>query len=218
MIARRFCVVLLLATAGLGAGCGDDPLEPDPPAPWPASSYATPDIVLDALEIIYNDRDHTAEERRDAYASLLWRGSDQVPGFIFRFQTPDIQNGLPESWGMAAEVAAHEAMFTAQKAGEMYSLRLILTLDPTQDLTPPQVGREGWKQILATNVYLRLMFNPNDGLEVSGAQADFIFVPLEGGGWQIADWRDLPRPEPRRWADGETVEPTTWGSIKALYE
>ena len=61
-----------------------------------------------------------------------------------------------------------------------------------------------WQQIFASNVYLRLMFNPNDGLEVNGGQADFEFAPeltkppaqpggLYGGYW-IGEWTDLPRP------------------------
>ena len=83
----------------------------------------------------------------------------------------------------------------------------------TQDLDPPQPGRDGWKEIFVSNVHLRLMFNFEDGLEVNGGQAEFLFPPPVGGRWTIGEWIDLPRPEPGRVA----VEPTTWAQVKATY-
>jgi hypothetical protein len=81
-------------------------------------------------------------------------------------------------------------------------------------LEPPETGREGWKEIFATNVYLRTMFNPEDGLEVNGAQGEFLFAPAEDGRYAIAEWWDLPRPSPNRPA----VEPATWGAFKATFK
>ena len=104
-------------------------------------------------------------------------------------------------------------MFTAQDKGEIYSLRVSMIFGTAQDLDPPQPGLEGWKDILVTHVSLRLMFSPEDGLEVSGGQAEFLFPPPVGGRWTIGEWIDLPRPAPGRVA----VEPSTWGQFKALY-
>jgi hypothetical protein len=108
-------------------------------------------------------------------------------------------------------MAAHDGMFSAQDNGNIYSLALAITHGPAIDLDPPQQGREGWKEIFADHVHLRLMFNPEDGLEVNGGQAEFLFPPPVGGRWFIGEWKDLPRP------GLIAIEPNTWGQIKANY-
>src|SRR4030095_9094404 len=131
--------------------------------------------------------------------------------FDFNFIPVDIQNGLPPSWGLDAELAAHRAVFEAQSAGAVYSLELRITHNAAQDLTPPETDREGWKEVFATNVYLRLMFNFEDGLEVNGAQSIFKFPPAEAGDVKRGEWIDLPRPGP---LPRSAVEHSTWGAIK----
>ena len=105
-------------------------------------------------------------------------------------------------------------MFSAQAAGNIYSLELRVTHNPAQDLSPADPDRDGWKEVFVTNVYLKLMFNLEDGLEVNGGQAEFKFPPAENGQFKIGDWIDLPRPAPR---GPVAVEGSTWGSIKAAY-
>src|SRR4030095_7727563 len=133
--------------------------------------------------------------------------------FDFNFIPVDIQNGLPPSWGLDAELAAHRAIFEAQSAGDVYSLELRITHNAAQDLTPPEPGRRGRKEVFAPTVYLRLMFNIEDGMEVTGGQANFLFPPAHDGKFKIAEWFDLPRPSPT----ARSVEGSTWGSIKAQY-
>jgi len=203
-------LALLLTTVG----CDEDTEDPGhlglgpPEIPAPT----TPENVIKGLQVIYNDKVRGPQERIDAYVNLLSAsGSDPNEAFIFQFMPADIQMGLPPSWGLDSELAAHRAIFNAQSTGEVYSLELRITHDPAQDLTPPEVGREGWKQVLATNVYLRLMLNLEDGLEVNGGQAKFVFPPAHDGKFKIAEWFDLPRPSPA----ARSVESSTWGSIKA---
>ena len=76
-------------------------------------------------------------------------------------------------------------------------------MDPTDDSTTSlfELGpalkfdpdKENWVEIFATNVNLRLMFNPQDGLLVDGGQADFE-ISTAAGRWYMNNWVDLPRP------------------------
>ncbi len=211
-----FVAVLAVALTLTGAGCIFSPDEDDDPPP-PVDpfnfKYAPPDSLLINLQTIYNDKEHSAIERRNEYEKLFFPGDPDVDppviGFIFRFQPADIQNGLPESWGLDSEVAAHEGLFNAQENGDIYSLQLAITRGPATPLDPAPAGREEWQEIFASNVYLRLMFNPNDGLEVNGGQAEFLFAPdldqpiyapsnpdsiASYGRYWIGEWKDLPRP------------------------
>jgi len=198
---RRFLTLALVPMlVGLvtGAGCifdpKDEPPQQDPPPEiLPRTS---PENVLKNLQAIYNDKVRTAIDRRQIYEQQLPPEPPPAQGqaFIFNFQPADIAGGLPPSWGRDDELAAHRAMFDAQESGGIYSLELRITNNPAADLNPPESGREGWKEVFATNVYLRLMFNLEDGLEVNGGQAEFKFAPPVDGLYVINDWTDLPRP------------------------
>jgi hypothetical protein len=198
----------LILILGFASGCVEEttrPQEQDDELVLPA--LTSPENVIAAMQIIYNEK-HSVESRRVGYASLL------DTAFVFHFQPADIDAGLPPSWGLEDELAAHAGIFGGQTANRVYSIELRVIHDPADDLSPPEVGREGWQEIFATNVYLRLMFNPEDGLEVNGGQAEFKFPPAKNGQFKIADWADLPRPGLVRSA---SVENQTWGTIKALY-
>ena len=185
----------------------DEPTTPqDSATPTRLCSPTAPESLLCSMEALYNDTLRTVTDRLSLYADLFSKD------FIFHLQPGDIQNGLPPSWGTDAEIEALRAIFTAQDNGEIYSLRLSLVYDSAQDVDPPQQDREGWKEIFVTNLYLRLMFNPEDGLEVNAHQAEVHFQPPTEGRWTIGEWWDLPRPEPRL-----TVETATFGNIKANY-
>jgi hypothetical protein len=191
---------------GLASGCNEESTQPeDDSLVLPA--LTSPENVISAMQVIYNDKTHSKDERLAAYASLF------DSAFVFHFQPADVAGGLPPSWGLDDELAGHEAMFAAQAAGDIYSLELRITHDPARSLTPPEVGREGWQEVFATSVYLRLMFNTEDGLEVNGAQGEFKFPPPEGGQFRIEDWIDLPRPFLARVA----VDRPSWGQIKSLF-
>jgi hypothetical protein len=192
---RRLPLSLLAITLTLGlwgAGClfspkeGDPPIEPPPPIPPPTS----PENLVKALEVIYNDKVRSASERLLAYDSLFSRD------FIFRFQAVDIANGLPPSWGISEELESALGMFTAQDESRIYSLILSITHAQAQDLYPPVEGREGWKEVFATNIYLKLLNNPDDGFEVNGGQGEYQMSQVRPptGRWYIREWIDLPRP------------------------
>ena len=190
-----FCAAVFAALALGAAGCIFSPEEDDddPPPPAPITVVRTrPDSLLISLEAIYNDKEHSAIERLNAYESLFLRPVVEPPqqGFIFNFQPADIANGLPPSWSLDSELEAHNGLFNAQQNGEIYLLELRITRGAIED--DPE--HTGWKEIFASNVYLRLMFNPNDGLEVNGGQAEFDFAPDTAlPGWWIGEWTDLPR-------------------------
>jgi hypothetical protein len=188
-----YCALALVI--GVSAGCIFSP-EPDPPDPPEAPQilpHTLPENLVKNLITIYDDKVRTAVDRRQLYESLF-PPDDVAPelAFQFKFQPADIALGLPPSWGKDAEIDAHEALFQAQESGEVYSLDLNIIYGPTEDLN--ETGREGWKQIFANNVQLRLMFNVEDGLEVNGGQAEFKFAPPVVGIWTLNEWVDLPRP------------------------
>ena len=202
------CILSVVALVFLVTGCNEETTRPQPQDDeLVLPALASPEHVIAAMQIIYNEK-HSAESRRAGYASLL------DSAFVFHFQPADINDGLPPSWGLEDELAAHAGIFGAQSANRIYSIELRVIHDPAGDLSPPEVGREGWQEIFATNVYLRLMLNPEDGLEVNGGQAEFKFPPAKNGQFKIGDWTDLPRPGLVRSA---SVENHTWGAIKARY-
>jgi hypothetical protein len=203
-IVRQLLLLSACLMLSLLLGCGDDSTKPEEDNSLVLPALTAPESLISAIQVIYNDKTHPAEQRLAGYASLF----DTT--FIFHVQPADVAGGLPPDWGLDGELAAHEAIFRAQDAGTIHSLELRVTYNAAQDLTPPEPGRDGWKEVFATNVYLRLMFNIDDGLEVNGGQGEFKFPPARNGRYWIADWTDLPRPGLERSA----VENSTWGSVK----
>lgn len=203
--------VLALSAAGCIFGPGEDK-DPPPPPPLAILPPTPPENLLKNLMTIYNDKEHSALERVNAYDSLFLKQTPTRTGFIFNFQPADIgpPNNLPPSWGLDEELEAHRGLFTAQDNGEIYLLELRMTYGAADSLDSLPEGETGWDTIFVSNVYLRLMFNPNDGLEVNGGQADFTFAPDLATArnvlptppghlpffekYWIANWKDLPRP------------------------
>jgi len=190
--------LVLLLTLGLvlASGCifspKEDPPRPDPPPAIPEP--ITPEAVIEALQVIYNDQVRNALERRDLYENLFSPADHaSVPGYIFRFQPIDVEPGEEPTWGLDSELSAHENMFRAQENRDIFSLELTIQHTPPELLEFPPIGQEDWVRIFATNVFLRLMFNPQDGLLVDGGQAEFLLAPADGR-WYLVDWKDLPRP------------------------
>ncbi len=196
MLRRRRLPLFLLAitlTVGLcAAGClfSPDKTGPPPIPPPEIPPPTSPANLIKAIEVIYNDKVRSASERLVAYDSLF------APGFLFYLQPVDQEHGLPPSWGFATEHESHDGIFHAQDDGRIYSLTLSIVHDPARDLYPPEEGREGWKEVFATNVNLRLLYNPNDGLEVNGGQGRYKMFQVSPptGRWYIGEWIDLPRP------------------------
>ena len=104
-------------------------------------------------------------------------------------------------------------MFEAQQPRQIFSLSLTIQRLPPEPVELPGPGQEEWRQIFATNVNLRLLFAPDDGLEVQGAQAEFITAQADDR-WYLVEWTDLPSPLRRA---ASAVESTSWGAIKAQY-
>jgi hypothetical protein len=200
-------VTLLGALLVVLVACDDEsPTLPEaqPPELLPLT---TPENLISNIEILYNDTERTVSERVAEFANLLAppAGCDTCATFLFC-----CQEGVPDCWGRDEEIEVHRNLFQAQDDGDIFSLRLQMQLAPAEDLA----GRPGWKSVLATNVHLRLMFNPNDGLEVNQGQAEFRLYPFQGR-WYIGEWIELSIP-----AIGDppvAVQPTTWGRIKRAY-
>jgi len=183
-------VLALVATGCLFSPDNKDP-EPDPPAEIPAPD--TPEHLLDALEVIYNDTVRSASQRLQLYTNLFPERDDPTLAFIFLLQQSDIDDGLPPSWGRDVEIAVHERMFEAQENRDIFSLRLTIRYDPAAPLEFPPTGQESWMEVRATNISLRLLFNPDDGLEVNNGRARFKMAPDNDENptrWYIAEWKD----------------------------
>ncbi len=207
-----FCAAVFAALALSATGCIFSPEDDDddPPVQPPLRvSRSQPDSLLVGLQRIYNAKEYSMIERLSAYDSLFLRNSDDPPrqGFLFEFQPADVPETGP-SWGIDPELEAHRGLFTAQDNGDVYLLELRMTYGAVDSLEV-DAPETGWDTIFVSNVYLRLMFNPNDGLEVNGGQAEFTFAPdLYSArtrpappnhnpyfqSYWIAKWKDLPRP------------------------
>ena len=192
--------------AAMLLGCthkGTAPLEIErsfPPAP------TAPESLLAGIEVIYNDRAHTADERLAAYASLL------DSAFVFDAGIPSDGTGEHFIWWLNEELAAHQHMFDAQEAGYVTSIELRLSYGPATDLDPPELRHEGWKQVFVQHVFLQLMVTPTEGLEVNGIQCAFRCPPPVDGRFRIGEWNEYPRPGKVR-----STESTTWSAIKAAF-
>ncbi len=212
LLAGVICVSLL----PLG-GCDDDnPTDPISELPPPSIPPPTsPENLIEALQVIYNDPVRTAEERLEAYRSLFSPANhDSLPDFLFRFQPSDVAPGEDPTWGLDAELQAHQNMFAAQTNRDIFSIELTIQYNPATELQFPEPGQENWREVFATNVFLRLMFNPQDGLLVDGGQAKFLCAPADGR-WYIVEWMDIARPFAPGY--GTEIEENTWGSIKSIY-
>ena len=185
--------------------CGGPPPSPVPQTIPPPTS---PENVIEAIEVVYNDKVRNAPERSTIYAGLF------DPAFVFHFQAADVHSGLPETWQLEDELAAHARIFDALEWGGIYSLEARVLHGPAIALIPSVPGGDGWKEVFASNVYLRLMTNLDEGLEVNGGRAVFVFSPPSDGNWRIAAWMDLPGPTPE---EESAVESVTWGQIKYGY-
>ncbi len=193
MLNRRFIVSLMAMSIALslsGAGClfsPDKDTNPPGPEPEPIPAPTTPDNLLKALKVIYNDKVRSATERRIAYENLL------SPDFIFYFQPVDYDSCGCQDWGRDEDIQSAANIFQQQDDGLIYSLRLDLQYGDPTDIDPPDPNKPGWKRIFVSNVFLELLRDPNNGFVVNGGQAEFEMQPLNNR-WYIARWRDLPRP------------------------
>ena len=112
---RRFLAsfALALSIAVLAAGCEEETTQPEDDSlvlPEPS----TPEALISAIELIYNDRTHGADERLAAYASLL------DSNFRFHFAMNDFGWPLAPSWGLEKELSAHANMFASTGDVRLY--------------------------------------------------------------------------------------------------
>jgi hypothetical protein len=182
-----------MAVACLAACAEGPPVEPgpEPPAIPPPTS---PENLVRAIEVIYNDRVRSAAERVEAYAALL------APDFVYQPSPGDLLDCLPDGMGLglAHEIAIHEALFEAQASGEVEALELRITSQPAEDLEPPPPGREGWKRVACT-IDLRLIAHPDHPagpdircLARRNGLALLLAAPsADRSRWFIAEWVSL---------------------------
>jgi hypothetical protein len=210
------CLMALVLSLAMALACNEDISPPDFEEPTPEVIPApdSPENLIEAIAVIYEDELRTADERFDAYENLFPADESDLQ-FVFHFMASDVQHGLPPSWGLAEELEVHRHLFDAQAAGGVFSLTLSLQYLAAEPLPLPDIGQEDWRQVRVTNTNLRLLHTPNDGFEINGGQARFCLAP-ENDRWFICEWHDLPRPQPAPALDS-AVEASTWGSLKSMY-
>ena len=163
------------ACADEGPTIPSGPQAPEIPAP------TSPENLVRAVEVIFNDTVRSASERLREYSNLF------APDFEFHDPPPRYPFILEEARGL----------FEGQESGDIYSLRASIVFKPAADLDPPEPGRENWKVMFASNIGFRLLMTPSDGYEENGGQAMILAYPTAGGSrWFIAEWFVLPRPRP----------------------
>jgi hypothetical protein len=134
-----------------------------------------------AIEVIFNDTVRSASERHREYENLF------AANFEFYDAPPDYPFIIEEARGL----------FEAEESGDIESLRADIDFKPAANLDPTQPGREDWKEVLVTNIHVRLMFNPNDGMEMIHGGATILAYPApDGSRWFLGEWIVLPRPRP----------------------
>jgi hypothetical protein len=213
--------VLLAVTAigfcFCGIACDDGITEPvnKTPAGPVFKSLDTGYALLDNLELAFNT--FNAVE----YDKLL----DE--NFIFYFSPADFSSGkTPEQWGAASELAAYNNFFddtrtenrVVSRSIKMYSSSAFWTAIPPDD--PVSYPGETWyRSRVWYDVSVVLDTNPDLILTASGLRAEFVIRRDDvEGQWQLIRWSDDVPGFLSRVAGGATVEESTWGSIKALYD
>jgi len=191
-----FLGIVIMALVACG---NDDKLTaPIQEESWLPAATA-PESLISALQVIYNDTQHSPNERLVAYAGLL--------ALDFKVLIAE-----DRSWGRDQELKLHQCLFEAQ-GEDLFLVGLRVEHLRAEDLDPPRPDRAGWKQVFATNVHLRILTTPQDGLELNGGQAVFLSAPI-GDRWFLKEWVDLPRPEPRI---PLASEPQSWWALKQKF-
>jgi hypothetical protein len=184
MLLRRlaFCFCLCIL------GCIEDPQDPVAPGPPPLPiPPETPEAPIRAVEALFNDTVHTAQEKADAYESLF--SADVVFGC-------DPLRAIADAIDCAYPFRPEQArkVFEQVESGSSIA-QAHFNIDEAVDLTDQLPGREGWKLVFLPNIHVRIMTG-FDGFEFNGMQGEILVEPLDGRGtrWQIAEWMRLPRP------------------------
>jgi len=182
MFTRRWTWILLASIMG----CADNPGAPEPPSPEPLPD-PSPVALLRTISTLFNDTGLPAIEKNRIYDSLF--SPDAV------FICPDSMP-VPPSMDCAYPFRPKQAhaIFDDTENGTLYAVNVRITYGPPIPLDPPEPGREGWQEVMITNIYMRLMFNLEDGLETHGAMARVRFAPRANDQWVIAEWVVLARP------------------------
>lgn len=188
------CVLMAMAVACLAACTEGPPVETGPQLlaiPPPTS----PENLVQAIEVIFNDTVRSAEARVEEFGKLF------APEFTHRFSPDDI--GGFGGWGLEREIAQAQRLVEARERGNLVALGLSVTHDPVRELYPPEEGREGWKGVFVTRLERLLVLRPGYDLPEDihwrrtprRDQVQIKFSPApDGSRWFIAEWVDLPRP------------------------
>ena len=204
---------LLIASFTVLAACEADrvrPAENTPPPKWTIENLTERWHVLNNLEAAYNQRNSTE------YARLI-----DPDEFVFYFSAEDFSNGrTPEKWGPAEENAATTALLQ-----DALNIDLDVVFSPDQilwtPLTPDSFPDEIWF-VAVVNYTFSMRFNSDPETTFQTAnqpQTSFTVRSWDDNGterWRLVEWRDLagslsiiPR--------SSSVEETSWGRVKALY-
>jgi hypothetical protein len=143
-----------------------------------------------------------------------------APGFVFRFQLQDAQNGEPDSLTRAAFLGAIGNLFDQNPHAILQpAMRISLALSIVSKDDDNRIGHLGWMKY-TLNTALTLTFQDGNQTQVS-SPGTFYFT-TGGAGWQLAEWQDQPgstgRPVHLEGTDRlAKVRTASWGSVLRAY-
>lgn len=148
-------------------------------------------------------------------AALEARRADLVdtvldPAFVFypvAWDLPDFPWMTGDSWSRAEEMGmiAHMCDSTFVSPANGQSVDSITATLEVQSILPATGGT-----LIRTHAFITVLWGPSSGA-VTDVRLEFLVVAGEDGYFRIASQRELPL------IAGRSMEPASWGSVKALY-
>ena len=204
---KSYISAVLAVMTMIAVACKDDTVKPG--GGPPESVDARQQVILN-IEKAYNQR------RIDSLDQAL------DANFTFYLATGDVGNGLPESWDRVEEVYVNSRLFDKNYA-VLPAQSIFMDIRTENGVkwiesNPESAPDETW---YSATLYYNFKFeiSPNTYIPNQGSKA--VFTVRDAGTptahhWQLVEIRDLGGSSSLRAAAAAT-EPTTWGSVKALY-
>jgi hypothetical protein len=204
--------LVLPAIFAAALACGDDETGPVRVIPVPPDEKS---VVLQDMELAYNQRNISRYDAR----------LDE--NFVFHPAARDVGGSIPASWDRMTEIAAHIHLFTKDPPPpppipRCKSILLDIRWENQTawvEVTPSAAPDETW---YTTTVFYDFAIDVEPDitfLSNPGSKAQFTVrnagTPAEPS-WRLVEMTDLGAGSAAQ-ATAASVEPVTWGAVKAMY-